>query len=869
MTHPPEASLAELAQGAVEGPRREELEAHLEACADCRGVVASVLSALSTETESGPHRGQVVGRFVVLEPIGAGAIGEVFSSWDSVLERAVALKWLYPALLGSEGGQLRQRLLGEARALAKVQHPNVVSVFDVVEWGHTQVIVMELVPHATTLRHALAKKDWRAITTIYLDAARGLLAAHAAGVVHGDFKPDNVLLAVDGRVRVCDFGLSRAMPMPVSTGSDSKRSSVSGTPAYLSPERWSGQPADVSTDAYALCVSLWEALAGKHPFESREANARLAEMKKGPPPLPSGIPSRLEAALRRGLAFDAKDRFPSLAALAEELEQIITPSRSTPMFAAAALVAVLVLGGVSLHQWRAQCDEAGAPVAQVWTTARRVSIQAAFKKSGHPAAEALAATALAGLDAFAKTLGQTRHDACEATSFRGDSDALLTLRNVCVARRLADLDALGHAFETPDTKTVERSVLAVETLTQSPGCFDAATLGQVTPPPTAKRQAVDDAAKRVAEVRALRLTGHPKESIAAAPSALAAAEHSEWKSVIADAATEWGNGLERSGKIDEARVQYQRGLTLALEANDLALAFAAAVQLGFLEGYDANKREAGEAWLVMAKGLLVPARLKGTGEELRAVNVDATLLAKVGKAAEAAEEWASVVKGLGDAPSLNLARVMSNLGNALRESGHAAEGLVWHERSLKMMETLLGPVHPDIAAAANNLGSGLSDLQRFDEARPWFQKSLEIREKLFGPDALPLATTVYNLGELALRTGDGETALKQYGRSRTIVEKAKGADDDDVWDARLGEGLALELLGRHADAAALLTQVLPQIVERKFPAWNVAEAKLGLATALQKSGRDAARVKQLASEVAALEGPRHETQRARALALMK
>jgi tetratricopeptide (TPR) repeat protein len=869
MTHPPEASLAELAQGVVDGARRDELEAHLEACAECRGVVASVLSALRPEEETGPHRGQVVGRFVVLEPIGAGAIGEVFSSWDSVLERAVALKWLYPALLRAEGGQLRQRLLTEARALAKVQHPNVVSVFDVVEWGQTQVIVMELVPHATTLRHAVEKKGWRAITALYLDAARGLLAAHAAGVVHGDFKPDNVLLAGDGRVRVCDFGLSRAMPMAPGVGSDPKRSSVSGTPAYLSPERWRGQSADVGTDAFALCVSLWEALAGKHPFESRELNARLEEMKKGPPPLPSGVPSRLEAALRRGLAFEAKDRFPSLGALADELELVVTPKRATTTLAAVGLLAVLALAGLGVHQWRSQCDDAGAPVAQLWTVARRDSIHAAFTRTGHPAAESLAATALGGLDAFASTMAQTRRDACVATAFRGDSDALLTLRNVCVARRLADLDALGHAFETPDPKTVERAVLAAETLTQAPGCFDAATLGQVTPPLASKKVAVDEAAKRVAEVRALRLTGHPKESVAAAPAALEAAEKSEWKPVIADAATEWANGLERSGKFDDARPQYQRGVTLALEANDLALAFAAAVQLGFLEGYDANKREAGEAWLVMAKALLVPARLVGTGEELRAVNVDATLLAKVGKAAEAADEWARVAKGLGETPSLNLARVMSNLGNALRESGHAAEGLVWHERSLKMMESLLGPSHPDVAAAANNLGSGLSDLSRFEEARPWFQKSLEIREKLFGPEALPLATTVYNLGELALRTGDGKTALEQYRRSGAIVEKAKGPDDDDVWDSRLGEGLALELLGRHAEASELLSQVLPQVVERKFPAWNVAEAKLGLATALKKSGREPARVKQLANEVKALEGPRHEAQRAQAAALLE
>ncbi|MFT3706834.1 MAG: protein kinase [Archangium sp.] len=213
MNHPDEAELSAFAEGALSGAECTRVDSHVERCEACRDLLAQLLKALqSDEVVSGPRRGQRIGHFTVLEPIGSGALGEVFSAWDSTLERAVALKFLFASL--DEREDVRARLLAEARSAAKVQHPNVVTVFSAVAWKATQLIVMELVPHAQTLRRALVGKDWREATARYVDAARGLEAAHAAGVVHGDFKPDNVLFG-EGRVRVCDFGLSRALPSPI------------------------------------------------------------------------------------------------------------------------------------------------------------------------------------------------------------------------------------------------------------------------------------------------------------------------------------------------------------------------------------------------------------------------------------------------------------------------------------------------------------------------------------------------------------------------------------------------------------------------------------------------------------------------------
>lgn len=832
--HPDEAVLAELAQGMLESGARSTLEAHLETCRECRELMASLLRALGPEGEQEPRKGQVIGRFVVLEPIGAGALGEVFSAWDSVLERAVALKRLHPSLFDVDGQGLKDKLLAEARALAKVQHPNVVGLFDVIPFGDTLVIVMELVPHAKTLRQVSAQLPWREVAQRYVEAGRGLLAAHAAGVIHRDFKPENVLLG-DGRVRVCDFGLSRSGAPPAVLEGEGRRSSVSGTPAYLAPERWKGAPASAATDAWALATSLYEGLAGALPFTQREATARLQEIERGPAPLPAArqVPGALEAALRRALAADPAARFPSLADFLDALERTLAPRRAPTGLLLLGVGGALVLGALTLAglQWRARCDDAATPVSAVWNAQRAAAVREAFLKTRHPAAEAVAAKVTAGLDALAAQLGGVRQQACQATAFHGDSDALLLARNVCVARRLADLDALARSLERAEGRTVERAPQAVESLGQGAECFDATVLGALQPAPASRKQELDEATRQVAELKALRLTGRTKESVAAAPQAVEAARASSWKPVLADAESEWALGLERLGQFDEARTHDQQSLATALEAGDFARAYSASVELAFLEGYDVKKPEVGLAWLVVARALLEPAHLTGAREALRADNVEATLLSNTGRRDEAIARWKRMVDALAGTPSIHLARTLSNYGSALREAGKAGEGLPYLVQSEQMLESLLGPVHPDLAAATNNLGSGLSDLGRFDEARPWFEKSLAVREQLFGPDALPLASTLYNLGELGRITGDPGAALRFYGRMRGILEKAKGPDDADVWDAKLSEAQALHQLHREKETVALLTQVLPKLVELGAPADRLDEARKLLAEA--------------------------------------
>ncbi|MBM4778555.1 MAG: protein kinase [Archangiaceae bacterium] len=873
-THPDDSQLAEYAQGDLTGPPLSDIEGHVAQCGDCRGLVAQLIKVLAPEEAHGPHKGLVVGRYVVLDAVGAGALGEVFSAWDSMLERTVALKWLYPSVAGKDRDTLRQRLVAEARALAKVQHPNVVSVHDVLAHEGADVIVMELVQRARSLRVVLdGTGPWQRTVTHFIAAADGLVAAHAAGVIHRDFKPDNVLLDGSGRVVVVDFGLARQTDLGVpATGASSNHSTISGTPAYLAPERWQGRAADEASDQFSFCVSLCECLTGKLPFLATDLEGRLEEIRRGPPPM-LDVNERVVAALRRGLLPEPSARWPSMAVLRDELRASLhAPARRQVYAVGAALLALS--GGIfflGARQIRTRCDAADAPVRTVWTTSRRDAVKAAFEATKHPAATALATRVVQGVDDAVEALASTRKRACVATTFEGDSDALLSARQTCVSRRVSDLDALLRGLEAADGKAVERAVVAVESLAPASDCLETSLSATDPMPSGPARSAVDAAITRVATVRAMRLLGTTKDSVALAETVVAEARSAGWRPLISDALLEWGSGLERLSKYDDARAKQVEALELAVTSRDDKQAFAATVALAYLDGVDRKQAESGDTWLTLGNALSEPARVRGTTEAIRLANVQAVMLMRADKAAEAAVLFAQLEGALtkvGQLETVNGARLITNLSAALRESGKPAEGVDAAKRSIALMEKVLSPNHPDVAAAANNLGSALADLGRFDEAAPYFQRSVEIRERLFGKDALVLATPHANLGELAFRRGDGATALTEYGLARHIIEKAQGPDEDDVWEARLGEALSLELLGRHGEAADELDRVLAQLEKRKMPAQTIAEAKLGLAQSLRALKRDEPRVVALLNEVKALTGPRHEAQRAKAEALL-
>lgn len=254
----------------------------------------------------GPAEGDLIGgNFRVERKLGAGGMGVVYLARDLRLERQVALK-----LHGDRHGDGEARIEREARALARLVHPNVVTVHEVGSWQGRTYIAMEYLD-AGTLRAWLAARrhPWRGIVAIFLQAARGLAAAHDAGLVHRDFKPDNVLLGGGGRVRVADFGLARPVSSIAPPGE--------GTPGYMAPEAAHGDEVDARADQYAFCVALREALAGRD------------------------APRAIDRILERGLHPDPAGRHLSLAALIEAIERVLHQRQRRRWWRTAALLAAV------------------------------------------------------------------------------------------------------------------------------------------------------------------------------------------------------------------------------------------------------------------------------------------------------------------------------------------------------------------------------------------------------------------------------------------------------------------------------------------------------------------------------------------------
>ncbi len=290
---------------------------------------------------AGMHR-STIGRYELEACVGVGAMGVVYAAHDPQLDRRVALK-LLKASAGDDDA--RARLLREARALAHMSHPNIVTVFEAGELEGRVYLAMEFVDGVTLdawcAPEVGAQPSWRELLGVFVGAGRGLAAAHAAGIVHRDFKPGNVLVGADGAVKVLDFGLATALDgvyggdllatedrgaraQEVVASALTRTGAIMGTPAYMSPEQHRGQAATEQSDQFSFCVALYEALYGRRPFICTSYavlhDAVLAGRVRDPP-RGARAPAWVRRAVLRGLALDPADRFPSMTALLVELDR--------------------------------------------------------------------------------------------------------------------------------------------------------------------------------------------------------------------------------------------------------------------------------------------------------------------------------------------------------------------------------------------------------------------------------------------------------------------------------------------------------------------------------------------------------------------
>ncbi|HEY2517320.1 MAG TPA: serine/threonine-protein kinase [Polyangiaceae bacterium] len=389
----PEATLAAFAEGQVDSGDHSSLEDHLAKCVDCRAILARAagvsrpldavtsLTGPSMELDETLPTGTRVGRYVIEGLIGRGAMGAVYSASDPDLARKVAVKLLRAEGLSDEARRrMRARLLREAQSMARLSHPEVITVHDVGAFGDQLFVAMEYIAGGTLRQwQARERREVDEILAAYERAGNGLAAAHDAGLVHRDFKPDNVLVGEGGRVRVTDFGLARSVDggapgvPPLKPDPDRERDSddltmtltrtgvLLGTPAYMAPEQLEGSTADARSDVFSFCTALYEALYGERPFAASTVDGLREAIARGNVRLPraaSRVPSWVRAPLLRGLRWSPDERPASMRALLDDLRAARSRARMRTRGGAAfaglvtlALVAAFAGRGFSNGSW--------------------------------------------------------------------------------------------------------------------------------------------------------------------------------------------------------------------------------------------------------------------------------------------------------------------------------------------------------------------------------------------------------------------------------------------------------------------------------------------------------------------------------------
>lgn len=348
---PPDGTLAQYIEQTLSAEQYAELQRHLEICDACdlmltmlagesrAGIALEASSGIDTSLDRFVRRthlaaqfreGSSVGRFRILRQVGQGAMGIVYAAHDPQLDRNVALKVLLDD--GAEGDAETNggRLLREARSMARLTHPNIVTLFEVGVAGGRVFLAMQLVEGSTLADWLLANPPRENVLTLFVDVARALDAAHRAGVVHRDLKPHNILVSANGEAKVTDFGLAdTSVASPSGPTRDSARGLLTstlhrtrglvGTPAYMAPEVLAGKRADALSDQFSFAVCLHEALTGKRPYEASSLDELVEVVEKGAPTVDGALDEAIATPLRRALAKDPAERFDSMATLADAL----------------------------------------------------------------------------------------------------------------------------------------------------------------------------------------------------------------------------------------------------------------------------------------------------------------------------------------------------------------------------------------------------------------------------------------------------------------------------------------------------------------------------------------------------------------------
>jgi tetratricopeptide (TPR) repeat protein/tRNA A-37 threonylcarbamoyl transferase component Bud32 len=803
-----------------------------------------------------PAERRQLGRFVVLGTVGRGAMGTVLEAFDRTLDRRVAVKMLHRDL----GERQRQRLLREAQALAKLSHPSVVQVYEVGEAEGQIFIAMELVRGRSLAEwlEQTPRPGWRACVQVFLQAGEGLAAAHAAGLVHRDFKPANAITDDEGRVRVLDFGLARQAedaerdtsarmvvePEDAALASSLTRTgTVLGTPAYMPLEQMRGEEVDARSDQFSFCVSLYEALYGERPFDGRSLEALMLALELGkvrPAPKGAMVPEALRRVLLHGLASDPGERWPSMEALLAELRRLVAPHRRA--WWALVIASGLAATGAGLWQYAEvgfRCEGAQAQLDGVWDEPRKQVVEAAIRDTGVSFAPDTWARVEQQLDQYAGAWVGKHTEVCEATSVRHEQSAeVMDLRMECLRGRRVALQEAVRVLAQADATRVLNAVQLVTSLPGLSRCDDVEALRAKLPPPEDPQvaQQVQALRERLEQARALQEAGDYAGGLAVAEDVATQAEGLGYSPLLAEAWLRRGAGYERAGRYADAERDVQQAYLLAAELRYDEVEAAAAAGLGYIvagwQGRYAEGLQFARTALALARGPRVEPAAEG-----RALHEMGRVLVARAEPTEALtyqeRAVASWTEALGpEHPSV--ASAMKGMGDTLSRQGKLDEAVTHYRSALAIYEQALGPRHPQIGSTHNALcgvlGRYLRAPEKLEEALVHCRIALAIKEETVGSNHVEFGGTLGNIARVLDQQGKLDESLRYDERALAIYEQALGARHFAVGERHIFVGVTLRRLGKHSEARAHFQRGMELLADPSAPSRHmVASALMNMA----------------------------------------
>ncbi len=815
-----------------------------------RAVVAAALFGRAAKPDT-------IGRYRVDDTLGRGAMGVVYEAWDDDLQRTVAVKLISRDI---EVGETEHRFRREALALAKLAHPNVVTVHEVGLHDGRLFIAMELVRGATLDVWLRAEpRTWQATLDVFIQAGRGLEAAHTAGLVHRDFKPSNCIVGDSGRVRVLDFGLARgiadllepdvASTFPAASSLDvsvTRTGATVGTPAYMAPEQLRGGDVCASSDQFSFCVALYEALEGVRPFAGTcivdiHGNIEAGKLQPGT----GRTPSEVLRILERGLSVAPAERWPALGSLVDALEAVPNRRARRRRVWWAAGAGALALAGVGFALVPEQpCAQ--PPETHVWSQERRASLESAMGTN------AAWGTLDAALSQWSRDWSSTYAMSCTAARVDGrTSELVLALQRVCLEHTEHTVDVLLDALADTDAPGRHAGDV-VRRLPSLDDCRSAeAVLGHEAPPPAS--QADVAAARNILDESLASLTlGDIDRADALAQTAQRLAVKVAYAPLLADIGLRRGE-IGRQRDADGGAGALREAFKLAESSAYDAAAADAALQLVFLS-LDRSDLDAAGRWRDVAE-----AKLERTDAgpkrrtQLALANAELAVLMGDLEAAEAASKEAlrACAEAAGE-QSLLCADALEARARVVEWTGTADESEVVHGRALQAFRRLLGENHPSVGTALLNRGLFRMEVGHLDAASADFDASLSILEA----GTLPRVQAQLLMARAQLDSMRGQLELESLQRVETLLDSypagdAQRTDYESVLAAfylRLKQPhKALEVYERVLVAHQSLAERVPGLVAMDHS--NLGETLIALERLGEAQVRFEAALKRLEGEV--------------------